>query len=364
MKSKNPNRLEIDMKKIEFTHRRRNLLTGDWVLVSPNRNNRPWQGAIEAHSTEPLPRFVESCPLCPGNSRANTAANPNYQFTHVFSNDFAALVKKSPIGASIEKDTLLEADIALGTAKVICFSPDHNKSLPQLNDAEMIEVIKTWQSVYIELQADYHCIHIFENKGEIMGCSQPHPHGQIWAHNHWSNEIRHENQQQTEYFQKNSRSLLADYIEKEANDGSRTVVENADWIVVVPYWAAWPYETLLVAKSDRRDMGHITQSEQVSLASIVKELTVRYDNLFNCSFPYSMGWHNAPTNLTDSSHWRLHAHFYPPLLRSATVKKHMVGYEMLAESQRDITAEQAAETLRSVSSIHYLISNNNKTCKT
>jgi UDPglucose--hexose-1-phosphate uridylyltransferase len=346
------------MKKIDFTHRRKNLLTGDWVLVSPHRNNRPWQGATEVVSIENQPSYDQNCPLCPNNTRANGNSNPDYKFTHVFSNDFGALVEQAPDGALIAKDALFEADIVLGTTKVICFSPDHSKSLPQLTEAKIVEIIKTWQSIYVELLVKYNCIHIFENKGKIMGCSQPHPHGQIWAHDHWSNEIKHENQYQQDYFKENHRPLLADYIDKETVEATRIVIENSDWLVVVPYWAAWPYETLLIAKNDLRDIGHINESQRASLARALKELTVRYDNLFNCSFPYSMGWHNAPKNLTDTSHWRLHAHFYPPLLRSTTVKKHMVGYEMLAESQRDITAEQAAESLRSVSSTHYLEANN------
>jgi UDPglucose--hexose-1-phosphate uridylyltransferase len=213
--------------------------------------------------------------------------------------------------------------------------------------------MNTWQENYIELAKEYACVNIFENKGAIMGCSQPHPHGQIWAHDHLSTEVEQENNQQLAYQTKHGKALLADYAEHEVNKKDRIVVENEHWLVVVPFWAAWPFETLLVTKDDIQDFSQLTEQHKTSLAQALQELTIRYDNVFNCSFPYSMGWHNAPANGEDNSHWRLHAHFYPPLLRSATVKKHMVGYEMLAESQRDLTAETAAKILRTVSTTHY-----------
>ncbi|MFT5542167.1 MAG: UDPglucose--hexose-1-phosphate uridylyltransferase [Glaciecola sp.] len=340
-------------KNYEFTHRRKNLLNGEWVLVSPHRNNRPWLGATESPDEASADSYDVACPLCPGNTRANGDSNPDYSFTHVFTNDFGALTPSNVDSAHIDSDDLFEAEAATGMARVICFSPQHNKTLPDLSINEIAQVVATWKSQFNDLSGDYSCIHIFENKGEVMGCSQPHPHGQVWAHNHRSSEIQAEDERQLAYFQKHQRGLLDVYIEKEQKEQQRIVIENAHWIVVVPYWAKWPFETLLLCKDDIQTIGQLDDAQQLSLAETLKELTTRYDNVFNCSFPYSMGWHNAPLDLSDAQHWRLHAHFYPPLLRSASVKKHMVGYEMLAESQRDLTAETAAKILRDVPSIHY-----------
>ena len=345
------------MEILEFTHRRKNPLTGDWVLVSPHRNARPWQGANEVASVEKTKEYDPKCPLCPGNQRANDITNPNYRSTHIFTNDFGALLPDHTSNTITNEPSndLFECETATGMAKVICYSPAHNKTLPELPESALVEVVKTWHSCYLELSEQYNCIHLFENKGEIMGCSQPHPHGQAWAHDHWSNEINRENQQQQDYFDRKKSALLADYVKLEIEEEVRVVAQNKDWLVVVPYWAAWPFETLLIPKFDIRHLGELEKPNQLSLARILKEITVRYDNLFQCSFPYSMGWHNAPGDLQINSHWRLHAHFYPPLLRSATIKKHMVGYEMLAESQRDITPEKAADLLRSVPTVHYLV---------
>ena len=331
---------------LEFTHRRRNLLNGEWVLVSPHRNNRPWSGATEAPSTEVLPSFDENCPLCANNTRANGDSNPNYEFTHVFKNDFGALTNDNDSGQTIAKDPIFQAEVSTGEARVICFSPDHSKTLAKMSVAEISEVVNTWQVEYNELSKQYSCVHIFENKGEIMGCSQPHPHGQIWAHNHYSTEISSENDNQQEYFQTHGSALLADYVLQEQSQKVRTVYENDDWLIVVPFWAKWPFETLLVTKGKQAQFGELDSVAKLNLALAISHITATYDKVFNCSFPYSMGWHNAPADLSSTEHWRLHAHFYPPLLRSASVKKHMVGYEMLAESQRDLTAETAAKILR------------------
>jgi UDPglucose--hexose-1-phosphate uridylyltransferase len=268
------------------------------------------------------------------------------------------LTESSDISDKVDDDQhpLFEANIANGECRVVCFSPDHNKSLPELSVTEIEAVVNTWQSNYVELSKQYACVNIFENKGAIMGCSQPHPHGQIWAHEHLSTEVEKEDKQQLAYLKAHGKSLLSDYVEHESVKQDRIVVENDHWLAVVPFWAAWPFETLLIAKDDIQHFGQLNAQQKSSLAQALQELTIRYDNVFNCSFPYSMGWHNAPHNKSlenDNSHWRLHAHFYPPLLRSATVKKHMVGYEMLAESQRDLTAETAAKILRSTSTIHY-----------
>ena len=337
----------------EFTHRRKNMLNGEWVLVSPHRNNRPWLGATEAASENMLAPYESSCPLCPGNVRANGEGNPHYEFTHVFTNDFGALTSEQISVKSEESDPLFQAEQARGTARVICFSPDHSKTLPELSVSDIREVVDTWKSQFDELAEHYTCIHIFENKGEIMGCSQPHPHGQIWAHNHRSTEIQTEDERQLDYFQTHGRPLLADYIERELSTGQRIIVDNEYWLAVVPFWAKWPFETLLLCKDDVQTFSQLNVEQRHSLAEALKVLTTKYDNVFNTSFPYSMGWHNAPLDCENNDHWRLHAHFYPPLLRSATVKKHMVGYEMLAESQRDLTAETAAKILREASNIHY-----------
>lgn len=338
------------MDDLEFTHRRRNPLNGDWVLVSPHRNNRPWLGATEATVVDSLPKHDANCPLCPGNTRANGEQNPQYSHTHVFTNDFGALTEQA--ASQAEADPLFTHQQATGECRVICFSPEHNKTLPELSLEELVAVVDTWRSQYCELAKKYKCIHIFENKGAIMGCSQPHPHGQIWAHNHLSTEIATEDNAQAEYFAKHGRALLADYAKRELVTKTRVVFANQHWLVVVPFWAAWPFETLLIALDNVQDFSQLDNQQSLALAEALKVLTTKYDNIFNCSFAYSMGWHNAPA-AANQQHWRLHAHFYPPLLRSATVKKHMVGYEMLAESQRDLTAETAAKILQAASSEHY-----------
>ncbi|MEH6817303.1 MAG: UDP-glucose--hexose-1-phosphate uridylyltransferase [Pseudoalteromonas distincta] len=341
---------------LESTHRRKNPLTGRWVLVSPHRNNRPWLGATEAVNESVLPKHDESCPLCPGNTRANGDSNPDYEYTHVFKNDFGALTPNaSDQSQSLESDSdLFIADEASGECRVICFSPEHNKTLPELELDALYEVVKTWKENYTELAQHYECVHVFENKGEIMGCSQPHPHGQIWAHSHSSTEIEAEDTQQLAYYKKHGSAMLADYVQKEQTDKTRVVFENAHWLVVVPFWAAWPFETILLTKDNIQNFSQLNDIQINTLAQAIKVLTTKYDNIFNCSFPYSMGWHNAPANRdSDEQHWRLHAHFYPPLLRSSTVKKHMVGYEMLGESQRDLSAETAASILKATTTKHY-----------
>lgn len=340
------------MNNLEFPHRRRNPLSGEWVLVSPHRNNRPWKGAIEHHSEPDLPSFLPDCPLCPKVERANGEVNPDYADTFVFNNDFAALLPDSEQLTSA-KDDLMQAESSQGCARVVCFSPRHDKTLPELTLHELTQVVSTWKSQYQELSQDYACVQIFENKGEMMGCSQPHPHGQIWAHHHLSTEVEREDVHQAGYYLQHGRSLLGDYIERELDQQSRIVEQNENWLAVVPFWAAWPFEILLIARAEVADFTQLNQVQERDLAAILKNITTRYDNLFRCRFPYSMGWHNGPATGQDNRHWRLHAHFYPPLLRSATVKKHMVGYEMLAESQRDLTAEKAAELLRQVSLTHY-----------
>ncbi|MGE4799385.1 galactose-1-phosphate uridylyltransferase [Yersinia hibernica] len=341
-----------DFNPVDHPHRRYNPLSDQWVLVSPHRAKRPWQGQQEAPATESLPAHDPDCFLCPGNTRVTGDINPDYPSTYVFTNDFAALMPDTP-EAPHSHDPLMRSQSARGTSRVICFSPDHSKTLPQLTLPALEDVIQTWQQQSAELGKIYPWVQVFENKGAAMGCSNPHPHGQIWANSFLPNEVAREDHRQKHYFLQHQSPMLLDYAQRECRDGSRTVVETEHWLAVVPYWAAWPFETLLLPKAHILRLADLSNEQRSDLAIALKKLTSRYDNLFSCSFPYSMGWHGAPYNTDDHTHWQLHAHFYPPLLRSASVRKFMVGYEMLAETQRDLTAEQAAEHLRAVSDVHY-----------
>lgn len=344
---------------VDHPHRRYNPLTGQWVLVSPHRAKRPWSGQDEAPAQVSSKSYDENCFLCPTNTRISGDVNPDYQSTYVFQNDFGALMPDSP-AAPKSDNPLFKTQGVRGLSRVICFSPDHSKTLPELGLTQIRQLVDTWNEQIEELGQDYVWVQAFENKGEIMGCSQPHPHGQIWANSFLPNEIERKDKHLRDYYQENGRNLLVDYVQAELQDGSRTVVETEHWLAVVPYWAAWPFETMLLPKNHVRRMSELSDSMREDLAKAIKALTTRYDNLFQCSFPYSMGWHYAPFFESDDSfaekgtdHWQLHALFYPPLLRSATVKKFMVGYEMLAESQRDLTPEQAAQRLRDLSEEYY-----------
>jgi UDPglucose--hexose-1-phosphate uridylyltransferase len=336
----------------DHSHRRRNALTGQWVLVSPHRAKRPWQGQQEAASDIPLPAHDPGCYLCAGNTRVSGDVNPAYRGTFVFTNDHAALMPSVP-DAPAASDPLFEAQSARGTSRVICFSPDHGKTLPELSLDAIGQVVDTWCEQSEELGRTHAWVQVFENKGAVMGCSQPHPHGQIWATGHLPNEAVAEDVQQRSYHAQQGRALLLDYVEREAASGERVVVQTPHWLAVVPYWATWPFETLLLPRFVVQRLPQLSGVQRADLAVAVKKLTSRYDNLFQCSFPYSMGWHGAPFDSADAAPWQLHAHFYPPLLRSATVRKFMVGFEMLAEAQRDLTPEQAAAQLRAVSDVHY-----------
>ncbi|CCN38690.1 galactose-1-phosphate uridylyltransferase (fragment) [Vibrio nigripulchritudo SFn27] len=272
----------------------------------------------------------------------------------MFPNDFAALMPDSP-DVPKSDNPLFKTQGVRGLSRVICFSPDHSKTLPELPVNKIRGLIDTWNEQIEELGKEYVWVQAFENKGETMGCSQPHPHGQIWANSFLPNEIERKEKHLKEYYEQHGSNLLVDYAQAEMKDGSRTVVETEYWIAVVPYWAAWPFETILLPKTHIRRMSELSNKQRDDLAVAIKKLTSRYDNLFQCSFPYSMGWHYTPFFKKSSKikHWQLHALFYPPLLRSASVRKFMVGYEMLAESQRDLTAEQAAQRLRDLSDTHY-----------
>jgi UDPglucose--hexose-1-phosphate uridylyltransferase len=337
---------------LDQPHRRHNALTGEWVFVSPHRNRRPWQGRVEPAPAASRPQYDPQCYLCAGNVRANGERNPQYPSTYVFTNDFPAFLPEMQ-SQDATQHPLLQAQVQAGTCRVVCFSPRHDLTLAQMPVAEIRAVVDTWAEQVTELGQRWRWVQVFENKGEIMGCSNPHPHGQIWAGDFIPTEVAKElTQQQAWAAAHGGRPLLMDYAALELGSGERVVVENADWLAVVPWWAVWPFETLLLPRRHVRSLPDLTPTERDSLAGILSRLLVSYDNLFEVSFPYSFGWHGAPTGSHDSqttSGTQLHAHFYPPLLRSATVKKFMVGYEMLGEAQRDLTPEQAAERLRKVS---------------
>ncbi len=341
----------------ETPHRRYNPLTGEWILVSPHRTKRPWKGKSEQENIQDKLQYDPNCYLCPANIRANGIKNPDYKNTFVFKNDFAALLPDSGQDEFNHKN-LLKAQGVEGTSRVICFSPRHDLTLAEMSTEEIKMVISLWINQTRELGQKYKWIQIFENKGAIMGCSNPHPHGQIWTGSELPNEAKKEMKNQGEYFEKNKTQLLIDYAKIEQNEKKRIVAENSEWMVVVPFWATWPYETLLLPKKQVARLSDLTKNQINELSNILKIFLVKYDNLFSISFPYTMGWHQAPFQKENSEYWTLHAHFYPPLLRSATVKKFMVGYEMLAEAQRDITAEQAADTLKQLSEIHYKLNRN------
>ncbi|MEM7219597.1 MAG: UDP-glucose--hexose-1-phosphate uridylyltransferase [Pseudomonadota bacterium] len=332
-------------------HRRRNPLTGDWQLVSPQRGLRPWQGAVEARSEAERPSYATDCYLCPGNVRSSGERNPDYASTFVFDNDFPALLPTSPAFASA--DPLFATAVERGRCRVICYSPRHDLSLAELDDNAIAAVVNTWAHESTTIGRAFPWVQIFENKGEQMGCSMPHPHGQIWAQSSAPTLVARESTQQANYLAAESSNLLLDYAQRESTLGERVIAQNDDWLAVVPYWAAWPFEVLLLPLAPAQRISALDTARRWTLARLLREIAARYDNLFECPFPYSMGWHQAPEDGEDHPEWQLHAHFYPPLLRSAEVRKFMVGYEMLAEAQRDITPEQAAMRLRAVSSMHY-----------
>lgn len=336
----------------EHPHRRRNALNGEWITVSPHRTKRPWSGQVEKMPPDNRPAHDPGCYLCAGNTRAGGKTNPDYKETYVFTNDFAALLPDTP-AVTHAPSPLLHAETEQGTCRVICFSPRHDLTLAEMQPAEIRRVIDVWATQIEELGQEYRWVQVFENKGAVMGCSNPHPHGQVWAGSALPNEAFKEDQQQRAYFEAHGRPLLMDYVKLEAASGERIVAQNEHWLVVVPYWALWPYETLVLPRRSVLRLPELLDVERDALADVLKQMLVRFDNLFETAFPYSMGWHGAPTDDGDYSHWQLHAHYYPPLLRSATVKKFMVGYEMLAEAQRDISAEQAAQRLRELPDVHY-----------
>ena len=336
-------------------HRRLNPMTREWVLVSPHRTERPWQGQAEDVLPEASPTYDPNCYLCPGNARAAGVRNPAYTETLVFDNDFAALKLDTPAG-EIQEEGLLVARSEAGRCRVVCFSPRHDLTMARMSVPELRQVVDAWAREFSELGTDpnIRSVQIFENRGAMMGCSNPHPHGQIWANETLPNELAKELAAFGDYRQRHGTTLLHDYLELELGKQERLVSANDHFVLLVPFWAVWPFETLVVSRRCVTALNELTDDERNALAEILRQATIRYDNLFHTSFPYTMGFHQRPTDGRDYPESHLHAHFYPPLLRSATIKKFMVGYEMLGTPQRDIIPETAAQWLRDVSARHYL----------
>lgn len=331
----------------QHPHRRFNPLIREWVLVSPHRTQRPWQGQREAKAEASRPRYDESCYLCPGNIRAGGQRNPDFDGTFVFTNDFSALLPESS-GLELKDDPLFSASAESGICKVICFSPRHDLSVPYMDLDDVSAVVRVWIEEYRAFRQapDIAYAQIFENKGAVMGCSNPHPHCQIWASADLPLLVAREQDAQSEYLQQHGTPMLVDYVHKELGRNERIVYQNDHFAVLVPFWAVWPFETIVLPKRHIRSMDEMSADEVVAFADAYKTLTLTYDHVFDCEFPYTAGIHQAPTTEGNHDAWQMHMHFFPPLLRSATVRKFMVGYEMLATPQRDITAESAAGTLR------------------
>lgn len=336
------------------THRRRNILTGEWVLVSPGRIKRPWLGKIEKVPATVLPKYDGECYLCPGNERAKGERNPHYTNTFVFDNDFSAITH-GPADSKIDLNGLIQAESESGICHVVCFSPRHDLTLAEMDESQIARVVEVWKKEYKSLGKldDVNYVQVFENKGELMGCSNPHPHCQIWAESAIPVEPAKESKNLEEYRSKTGNCIICDYVSLELKQKVRVVFETERFVAIVPFWAVWPFEVFVTRKDHVTSLARFTKADIMDFARALKKITVRYDNLFETSFPYSSGIHQSPTDGMNHPEWHLHMHFYPPLLRSASVKKFMVGYEMLANPQRDITAEAAAARLREMPEIHY-----------
>jgi UDPglucose--hexose-1-phosphate uridylyltransferase len=336
-----------------FSHRRFNPLLDEWVLCSPRRLDRPWQGQAERPAVESLPSYDPQCYLCPGNPRANGDRNPAYESTFAFDNDFPALSRDVPHADDTEE--LLRARPEAGRCRVLCFSPAHDLTLARMDVRALRGVVDAWAGEVESLAAaGFAYVQVFENKGAAMGCSNPHPHGQIWATRHVPSGPARRTSTQSRYFDAHGRDLLGDYLVRELAEGERLVCRNEHWAALVPFWAVWPFETMVLPLRRVGDLPGLAGEERDALADLLGRLVRRFDNLFRCPFPYSMAWHARPTDGGAHAYCRLHASFYPPLLRSATNRKFVVGYELAAEAQRDITPEEAAERLRALCDLHYL----------
>ena len=338
-------------------HRRLNHLTGEWVLVSPHRTQRPWTGLEEPPDTAIAPSHDPGCYLCPGNHRAGGVINPDYKSTYVFTNDFSALLPRGSVdGVPPPDDEFLVAEPESGICRVICYSPRHDLTMARMQPEMVQAIIAAWQDEFIQLgsRPEIGHVQIFENRGLIMGCSNPHPHGQIWANSTVPTIPAQESQRQRDYQTQTGKCLLCRYLAKELLAKERLLWENGSFVALVPFWAVWPYETIILPKFHRPSIVQLTAQEKADLAEILVRLTICYDNLFLSSFPYSMGIHQQPTDGCDHPHWHWHIHYLPPLLRSQSVRKHMVGYELLAMPQRDLSPESAAVRLRSLPQRHYL----------
>jgi UDPglucose--hexose-1-phosphate uridylyltransferase len=331
-------------------HRRFNPLTNEWILVSPHRTQRPWLGQVEKLPPETRPAYDPKCYLCPGNERAGGKRNPQYNGTFFFQNDFSALLPDTP-AAELDQRGLLRASSERGLCRVICFSPRHDWDVPDMPLPDLRRVVEAWVEQTVEIgNLDFiNYVQVFENKGAAMGASNPHPHCQVWASERVPTEPAKELRSLSAYLDEHGTCLLCDYLALELKAGERIVFQNDHFIALTPFWAVWPFETMLLARRHIGSLPELDDSERDALADALKRLTTRYDNLFGVSFPYSMGWHQSPTDGAAHPETHLHAHYYPPLLRSATVRKFMVGYEMLGNPQRDLTAETAAARLREIS---------------
>jgi UDPglucose--hexose-1-phosphate uridylyltransferase len=342
-------------KKWQFPHRRWNPLRQSWVLVSPHRTQRPWQGEVGQKSAPLEITYDAQCYLCPGNQRAGGASNPPYDGVFSFVNDYAALLPETPAVSETPASPLLKGEAARGLCKVLCYHPDHSLTLARMTRQEIRPVVDAWTREYLELGGldwiEY--VQIFENRGAMMGASNPHPHGQIWSTGFVPDEPAAETLAQREHLAKTGRCLLCDYVAAEHAAGERIVFENEHFMALVPWWAVWPFEVLLVSRRHLGAMPELNDAERDGLADALNRMAVRFDNLFETSFPYTMGFHQSPTDKSGHPEWHFHAHFYPPLLRSATVRKFMVGFEMLGMPQRDITPEDAAQRLRECSETHF-----------
>ena len=345
----------MNQKRMQFPHRRFDPLRGRWVLVSPQRTQRPWQGETRRTDEAPLVHYDPDCYLCPGNTRAGGKHNPSYSGIFIFDNDFAALMPDSPEAVSDPSHPLLRADGERGVCRVVCFHPDHSLTLSRMQVAEIVPVVEAWREQWLELgrRPEIQHVQIFENRGALMGSSNPHPHGQIWATEHLPDEPEAELTNQLAYRAEHGKCLLCETLAVELEQEERIVCQNDEFVVIVPFWAVWPFETLLLSRAHVTAMDQFTSAQTRGLAEILQRLTTRYDNLFETSFPYTMGFHQRPTDGQAHPEHHFHGHFYPPLLRSASVRKYMVGFEMLGMAQRDITPESAAARLRDLSEVHY-----------